>query len=263
MKSEIIQVLKEMETAKNIEILYACEAGSRVWGFSNDNSDYDIRFIYRNVNVGDYLTLKDKSDVIECSGDDIDIVGWDIRKALTLHYRSNPSLREWLISTQVYIDKGISAIFDNLGGFERGVLKNYYLNMAKDHWKRYCGLNHQNENAKKYLYVIRCILSWNLLDSGIEPPLSIRELLVHPSSRICDETQIAALDLINNVQSSSKISENTIFKLDNFIMKSFRSMDMAQAESCKDFEKYEKRFRELLLKNSSLKDCIFERCKYD
>ena len=248
MKTEIINVLEEMEKAENIEILYACEAGSRVWGFSNDDSDYDVRFIYRNVNVGDYLTLKDKSDVIECSGDGIDIVGWDIRKALTLHYRSNPSLREWLISTQVYIDKGISYIFDGLGGFERGILMNYYLSMAKSHWKRYCGLKHQNENAKKYLYVIRCILSWNILDSGIKPPISIRELLFHPSSRICDETRIAAMDLINHVQSSAKISENTLFKLDNFILKSFRSMDMVKAESCKDFERYEERFSELLLR---------------
>ena len=118
MKNEIIRVLKEIEEIENIEILYACEAGSRVWGFSNDDSDYDVRFIYKNVNVSDYLSLKETDDVIEYSGDDIDITGWDIKKALNLHYKSNPSLREWLISNQVYIDKGIEDIFSELGDFD-------------------------------------------------------------------------------------------------------------------------------------------------
>lgn len=246
-KSEIIHVLEEIEKAENIEILFACEAGSRVWGFANENSDYDVRFIYKNVNISDYLTLKDTIDVIEYSGEDIDLVGWDIKKALMLHHKSNPSLREWLISTQVYIDKGIRDIFDELDAFDKNVLKNYYLHMAKSHWKMYCGLKYQKEKAKKYLYVIRCILSWNLLDRGIDPPLAIQELLNHPHAGICDETRIAIIDLINHLQSSAQISENTIFKLNNFILKSFKSMDKVKTESSKDFEKYEERFRELLL----------------
>lgn len=247
MKSDIVHVLEEIEKIENIEVLYACEAGSRVWGFANDESDYDVRFIYKNVNVGDYLSLKKSDDVIEYSGEDIDLVGWDIKKALTLHYKNNPNLREWLISNQVYIDKGITDIFDDLGKFDKDVLKNYYLSMAKSHWKRYCGLKYQDDKAKKYLYVIRCILSWNILDNGEYPPLAIQNLLNHPFAGISDETEIEVNNLISHLQLRREISEDTIFKLNNFILKSLKSMDTVKTSSNKDFEIYEERFKELLL----------------
>lgn len=247
MNKEIMQLLAEIEEKENIEILYACEAGSRALGFANEDSDWDIRFIYRNVNVGDYLSLTKTRDIIEYEGDDMDIVGWDIKKALMLHYKSNPSLREWLISSQVYIDKGINVVFDGLGDFDRDILKNYYLGMAQSHWKRYCRLNEQTENVKKYLYVIRCILSWNLLDNGIYPPLQIQELLDEKYSGISAENRDAVLNLIDYLQSSAKLSENTLFKLNNFILNSFNSMERIKTAPDKDFDTYDSRFKELLL----------------
>lgn len=247
MKKQIIHVLEEIEKIENIEILYACEAGSRVWGFANQHSGHDVRFIYRNVNVSDYLSLKDTNDVIEYSGDDIDLIGWDIRKALTLHYKSNPCLREWLASDLVYVDKGIVDVFSDLGEFDMDVLKNYYLSMATRHWKRYCGLKYRDKKVKKYLYVIRCILCWNLLDKGIYPPLSIQELLKHPYADISDENRYAVIDLLDYIHSSVDISENTIFKLNNYILTSFRSMKKVRTNSVKDFDAYDVRFRELLI----------------
>ena len=43
---EIKNKLKEIETGENVRILHAVESGSRAWGFSSPDSDYDVRFIY-------------------------------------------------------------------------------------------------------------------------------------------------------------------------------------------------------------------------
>ena len=158
MKTTILKILKQIEVNENIEILYACEAGSRVWGFSGEDSDYDVRFIYKKASVSDYLSLKSESDVIEYEGDNFDIIGWDIKKALTLHFKDNPQLREWLLSDIIYIDRGISNIFNGLECFDMDILKNHYASIAHSHWKRYSGLAFDRIKIKRYLHIIRAIL---------------------------------------------------------------------------------------------------------
>ncbi len=128
-KEDILEILHNIEKTEKIEIIYASEAGSRVLGFANENSDYNIRFIYKKQDHKDYF-FKKYRDVIECEGDGLDMVGWDIKKALNLHYMDSVYLRECIISTQVYLNKGIDDIFSNLGGFNPDVLKNHYADIA-------------------------------------------------------------------------------------------------------------------------------------
>lgn len=69
MKDIIIKALKKIEEDYNIKILYACESGSRAWGFPSKDSDFDVRFIYVHKKE-DYLTIDPmgigkKRDVIE------------------------------------------------------------------------------------------------------------------------------------------------------------------------------------------------------
>ncbi len=79
-----------------MRFLIAVESGSRAWGFPSPDSDYDIRFIH--IHPRDwYLSLQPGRDVIERPIiDNIDLNGWDLRKALGLLPKSNAVVSEWL-----------------------------------------------------------------------------------------------------------------------------------------------------------------------
>ena len=120
MRSRILSHLYDIETNEKVRIVYACESGSRAWGFSSADSDYDVRFLYLRP-VEWYLSIDVKRDVIERPVQDgLDVSGWDMKKALPLFRKSNPPLLEWLGSPIVYLEQ--------YGAAEgmRGLLPDYY-----------------------------------------------------------------------------------------------------------------------------------------
>jgi predicted nucleotidyltransferase len=53
--------------------------------------------------------------------DDIDLNGWDVRKALRLFWKSNPAFLEWVQSTIVYEQRPFTVWYSNVRlGCERG-----------------------------------------------------------------------------------------------------------------------------------------------
>ena len=178
MKDLILKTLKEIEKQENIRIILAVESGSRAWGFESPDSDYDVRFIYVRREE-DYLRLNEPRDVIELPiSRDLDINGWDLKKALTLMYKSNPTLMEWLSSPVVYIDtesadelrKLAIKYFYNKGGLY------HYVSMAEGNYREY--LKTDMVKAKKYFYVLRPVLAcrW-ILDKKTAPPMPFVELM--------------------------------------------------------------------------------------
>jgi len=115
-RDRIVARLREIESAESVRILYACESGSRAWGFASTDSDYDVRFIYlRPVDWYLSIDLERRRDVIEYPIQDLlDINGWDLRKALRLLRRGNPPLVEWLGSPIVYLDRYAVAEYNAL-----------------------------------------------------------------------------------------------------------------------------------------------------
>ena len=102
MLTRIQTALHQLEAAHGIRILYACESGSRAWGFPSPDSDYDVRFIYCHAPAW-YLALDEGPDTLNFPVDDeLDLAGWELRKALRLLRGSNASVFEWLQSPVVY-----------------------------------------------------------------------------------------------------------------------------------------------------------------
>lgn len=175
----IRQQLEIIEQEEHVQILYACESGSRAWGFPSKDSDYDVRFLYVRP-VEWYLSVFEKRDVIERPiSNMLDINGWDLRKALTLFRKSNPPLMEWLQSPIQYLEKHTVAQqlrnHSALAFAPRSCLF-HYLNMAKGNYRDY--LQGEQVRIKKYFYVLRPILAcewmkqWNSM-----PPMEFERLM--------------------------------------------------------------------------------------
>ncbi len=66
MQDEILRRLKAAEVEHGVRIVYACESGSRAWGFASSDSDFDVRFLYVRPESW-YLSfdVERKRDVIE------------------------------------------------------------------------------------------------------------------------------------------------------------------------------------------------------
>jgi predicted nucleotidyltransferase len=178
MQNIIIEKLKEIERNENIKILLAVESGSRAWGFASSDSDYDVRFIYVRPKEF-YLRLDKTRDVIELPiNDELDINGWDLKKALTLLHNSNPTLFEWLSSPIVYCK---TDFMDNncekLNSYFSAKKSLYhYLHMAENNNREF--LRDDIVKLKKYFYVLRPILAckW-ILEHKSQPPMRFEELL--------------------------------------------------------------------------------------
>ncbi|MCM3728746.1 nucleotidyltransferase domain-containing protein [Neobacillus cucumis] len=183
MKEKIIEELKRIEQEFEVKICFAVEAGSRAWGTSSPESDYDVRFIY--VHKTDwYLSINQKRDVIELPiNDQLDLNGWDLRKALLLFKKSNPSLMEWLHSSIVYYQA--FTLHGKMRELENQIFQPraslfHYLNMAKGNYRN-C-IQTAALNSKRYLNVIRPILAcmwieWHNRFPPNELHLLIKELI--------------------------------------------------------------------------------------
>lgn len=174
MIEHIRQILSTIEKDEKVQILYACESGSRAWGFASADSDYDVRFIYLRPKEW-YLSidLERKRDVIELPlTSSLDVNGWDLRKALLLFQQSNPPLLEWLGSPIIYLEKySVAARMRELAEicYSPIACQYHYYKMAKGNYREY--LQGEQVWVKKYFYVLRPVLAviWLEREMGVVP----------------------------------------------------------------------------------------------
>jgi len=227
MREQVMAHLNAIEEQHDVTILFACESGSRGWGFASPDSDYDVRFIYVN-RLPWYLTVAPGRDVIELpiSGSSaalgrpeqasaptggsehtpvpsvgatpLDINGWDLRKALGLMRESNPTLLEWLRSPIVYREEAdtmarfralAEQVFSNAKGWH------HYASMAKKNFREH--LQADEVRYKKYLYVLRPLLAarWIRTLPGV-PPMRFAELAQHTLDATADAALINEINAL-------------------------------------------------------------------
>jgi predicted nucleotidyltransferase len=181
MTDTILASLQSIEREENVVILYACESGSRAWGFPSADSDYDVRFLYlRPVEWYLSVTVEEKRDVIERPiVGDLDINGWDLRKALRLMRGSNPALVEWLRSPIVYHDlPALSAPIREMMAEAWNPLSGayHYRSIAVNTFNAH--LTREKISRKKYFYALRPLLAVRWIESGRGlPPIEFGLLL--------------------------------------------------------------------------------------
>lgn len=205
MRETITAQLQKIENDDNVRILFAIESGSRAWGFPSPDSDYDVRFIFARP-VDWYLSLTPGRDVIELPiVDELDINGWDIKKALGLLMKPNPVMLEWLSSPIRYIWN--DDICNLLTEFSKTVAHgpaclNHYLHLGGRQWDIY--IDGKDEvNLKKYFYIVRPAMAvrWMRLHPAIIPPMNFQELLTGID---LDDELTSALKALLYAKSQSK-----------------------------------------------------------
>jgi uncharacterized protein len=195
--------LSSIEREQDVIILLAVESGSRAWGFSSADSDYDVRFIYV-CRPEWYLSIdiEQRRDVIERPIEDVlDVSGWDLRKALRLFHKSNPPLLEWLQCRLIYreqftLAERLRAILPRF--CQPAASYHHYLHMARGNYRSY--LQGEIVWRKKYFYVLRPLLAILWLESGRGPvPIEFGRLV---DATIDDPALRSAVDALVSAKRS-------------------------------------------------------------
>jgi uncharacterized protein len=224
----IASQLQQLATQEQIEILYACESGSRAWGFPSPDSDYDVRFVYLRP-LAWYLSIEDHRDTIDLPVNSLlDINGWDLRKALKLFKGSNSVIYEWIRSPIIYQNcRNLQSELLNLApkyyASRAGI--HHYLNMTINCYRDH--LQSDTVKLKKYFYALRPILAakW-IVEYRSFPPMVFGELLKLISDRPDILTEIDRLLTIKaTANEATMISVNQV--LNNFICIEIENCELA------------------------------------
>lgn len=179
MRDKIMTLLHELEIKNNIKILMAVKYGSRCFGYSSDESDWDVRFIYVHRPEW-YFSIVKTEDVIELMVEEehLDIEGYDLKKALNLLMRTNPIESDWLHANDYYIlDEDF---LKTMLSFESQCYNSHhamyhFYSISVKHNQRYLD---KEVTLKRFIYYMRGLLSCRWIEkNGNHPPVNVDELI--------------------------------------------------------------------------------------
>jgi uncharacterized protein len=219
-RREIEDRLGSIEAQQGVRYLFAVESGSRAWGFPSPDSDYDIRFVYVQP-LDWYLSIETGRDVIETPlVDDIDLNGWDIRKALGLLLKSNVIVSEWLESPIRYRadDRAVPAFRELADAlFDPAGAARHYASLGQTSAEQWMA-GSEPVPVTKYFYALRPALALRAMRvlGKQRPPMNLQQLqaicdLPQPLDRIIEE--LVTLKSVTNEKGNAR----RYAELDEFI----------------------------------------------
>ncbi|MRG73907.1 nucleotidyltransferase domain-containing protein [Alphaproteobacteria bacterium HT1-32] len=213
--AEIMSRLSAVEQSRHVRVLFAVESGSRAWNMHSPNSDYDVRFIYVHEPSW-YWSFKDGRDVIEDLDReaDIDLSGWELRKAVRLMMKGNAVIQEWFRSDITYrTDTDFQReMLQLLSLIERRyALTNHFFNISKRIFRERVK-DQPAPKLKAYLYTIRPLLQYLWVANQPEqfdhqvilPPISILQLV--NENPVPDNVRQEILRLVEEKKAGSETS---------------------------------------------------------
>lgn len=270
----IKEKLSQIEARENIRIIYACESGSRAWGFASPDckaetcysacktaesrpksvacldqtySDYDVRFIFIRP-IEDYLRVEELRDYINAELNELyDINGWDLKKFFKQLYKSNPVIFEWADSPIVYrTTSEWEQVKANMQDFVLQVaMIHHYRGMAKSNVRSNFATS--EVVLKKYLYVLRPVLAcvW-IMQKHTVPPTEFMKLV----EEVLPEELKALVDelLAVKIKSGEKEKGARIPQIDLFIESKLNEATVFPVtdEEQENYEKLDKLFLEIV-----------------
>ncbi len=220
MIDEIKKELANLENRGEIKILLAVESGSRAWGFESRDSDWDVRYIYVHK-LDWYLKIDDlKDSQEEMLPNDLDLAGWELKKALKLFRKSNPPMLEWLRSPIVYLEQFSAAeklreMSENY--FNPKSCMYHYLSMARNNFREF--LQKDSVKSKKYFYVLRPVLACDWIkENNSFPPIEFQKLV---DSQVKDEkVKFEIAELLKRKMAGEELKEEPKIEILNGFLES-------------------------------------------
>lgn len=248
-QDEILDALRECAEQEDVHVLYACESGSRAWGFPSLDSDFDVRFIYAGK-LQHYLTVANRRDVIERPIDEgLDLGGWDVRKCLALMRSGNAPLLEWLVSPIVYSshDEALEPLRELASSSFRALpIVHHYLGLTG---RALDQMDDERVRLKTYCYALRAVLAASFVADRQEcPPMTLAALLdaASPPADVAESIERIVEVKAASVESDCMPREPV---LDQYIVSTFERVNAVKwprRGAAPDLDPFDRAFRETL-----------------
>ena len=174
----IVDHLEHLMQQHGCRLLFAGESGSRAWGLQSPDSDYDVRCIYAHPPRW-YLSIEDHRETIETVfPNDIDISGYELRKALRLFSTCNIPINEQILNPVCY--GGDPAFLEHIRTlvpvyFNKNRALLHYTNVAAQAMTQVQGLA---AGLHRIFYIIRPLLACEWINRReAMPPTEFQKLL--------------------------------------------------------------------------------------